>query len=55
MSASEIRPALFYSIQKVAYIVTNTYQDVGTQPILHIAHDEYSASLTTLDRFFHPP
>lgn len=32
MSASEIRLALSYSIQKEAYIVTNTYQDIGTQP-----------------------
>lgn len=32
MSASEIRLALSYSIQKEAYIVTNTYQDVGSQP-----------------------
>lgn len=31
MSASEIRLALSYSIQKEAYIVTNTDQDVGTQ------------------------
>lgn len=59
MSASEIRLAMSYSIQKDMYYV-HTYEYIPGSclgyhnPIVHTAHNEYSASLITLDRFFSP-